>query len=334
MVTGNAGVDEVHGDPAAHGAGPDDSHRFHRDRRGAGRQSGDLPHFALGEEHIALGGRLRAGDQPTKQFLLDLEALIERQRHRRLDRLDDRLRRLEAAELPGVGRPKRREIIGRHRLHRPVADLDKRRPLGRQAAGERDGVGPQGVLAGQLVDQAHLQTFLGRHMVAGRHHLQRPPGTGDPGEALSAARPRQQPQVDLGQPAAGARDGDPVVGAQGHLEATSEGGPVDGGDDRLRRALHHRLHLEEAGPPRAATKLRDVGPGDEGATTADEHDGCGRRIGDGGLEPFEQAVAHVEAQGVDRRRIEGDNGDITVESEVGDLVDSRHERSRLIGGQS
>ncbi len=170
-------------------------------------------------------------------------------------------------------------------------------------------------------------------MVAGGHHLQRPPGTGDPREALSAARPRQQPEVDLGQPAAGARDGDPVVGAQRHLEPAPERGPVDRGHDRLRRALHHLLHLEQAGPPRPATELRDVGAGDERATTADEHDGRGRRIGDGGLEPFEQAVAHVEAQRVDRRRIEGDDGDIAVESEVGDLVDSGHERSRLIGAE-
>ena len=65
---GDAGVDEVHGDAAAHGAGADDADRRDRDGRRVGRDVGDLPDLALGEEHVALGGRLRARDEAGEQL--------------------------------------------------------------------------------------------------------------------------------------------------------------------------------------------------------------------------------------------------------------------------
>src|SRR5918993_1284346 len=46
----NPGVQEVHGDAAAHGAGPDDADGPDRPRRRPLRQAGDLARLPLGEE--------------------------------------------------------------------------------------------------------------------------------------------------------------------------------------------------------------------------------------------------------------------------------------------
>ena len=51
----NTGIDEVHGDPAAHRAGPDDGGRFDRALRGVFRHIGDLAGCALGKECMAQG---------------------------------------------------------------------------------------------------------------------------------------------------------------------------------------------------------------------------------------------------------------------------------------
>ena len=70
---------------------------------GVVRHVRDLPHLALGEEHVALRGRLRAGHQLHEQLALGGHAFVERQVHRRFDAADVVLGREEAAELARVG---------------------------------------------------------------------------------------------------------------------------------------------------------------------------------------------------------------------------------------
>jgi hypothetical protein len=72
--------------------------------RGVVRHVGDLGRGAFGEEVGPLRGRLRAGHQAHEELALGGEAFLEGVRvHRRLDALDVRLGRREAAELAGVG---------------------------------------------------------------------------------------------------------------------------------------------------------------------------------------------------------------------------------------
>ena len=98
----DADVDEIHRDAAAHRAGADDADLLDRQRRRVVRHVGDLPDLALGEEHVALRRRLRREHEVHEQLALALQALVERQVHRRLDGADRRLPGLEAAELAGV----------------------------------------------------------------------------------------------------------------------------------------------------------------------------------------------------------------------------------------
>ncbi len=99
----HADVREVHRDAAAHRAGADDADLLDRDRRSVLRHVRHFPHLALGEEHVALRRRLRAGHQLHEQLALGRDALIERQVHGRLDAADVVFGREEAAELARIG---------------------------------------------------------------------------------------------------------------------------------------------------------------------------------------------------------------------------------------
>ena len=93
----DADVGEVHGDAATHRPRAEHAARLDvEDRRVLG-DVGDLVGGALGEERVALGGRLRPGDELDEQLLLDLQALVERQVGGGLDALDVVLGGEEAA---------------------------------------------------------------------------------------------------------------------------------------------------------------------------------------------------------------------------------------------
>src|SRR5690606_16191399 len=81
----NAGLQEIHGNAAAHGAGADDARGFDVDKRGIRRDIGDFRGLPLGEEDILLRLRLLAGEEFKEQLPLTREGLRERQVDRRLD---------------------------------------------------------------------------------------------------------------------------------------------------------------------------------------------------------------------------------------------------------
>ena len=160
----DAGVGEVHGDAAAHGAGADDRRLLDVLGRRVRRHVGDLGRLALGEEDVALGLGLGRGDQLLEQLALALDALVERQGHRGLDGLDDVLRRLEAARL---ARDRLAEV-GEHlrlaahggQLVVEIADLAQRALLDQHLLGERHARRGE-VALDDLVDQAGLQRLVG-----------------------------------------------------------------------------------------------------------------------------------------------------------------------------
>src|SRR5213079_797240 len=87
----------------------------------------DLRRLALGEEEVALRLRLGRSQELEEQLALARESCVERQGHRRLDRLDAILRRPEAARLARDGLPEAGEhlrLAARRRdLVLDVADL-------------------------------------------------------------------------------------------------------------------------------------------------------------------------------------------------------------------
>src|SRR5207245_10366588 len=81
----------------------------------------------------------------------------------------------------------------------------------------------------------------------------------------------------------------------------------------LKRGLHRGL-----------AELGDVGAGDERAPGADDHDRLHRSVGDGLLDPVVQSLAHVLAQRVDGRVVDGEHGHAAAGAEVYGLGDLRH----------
>ena len=233
----------------------------------------------------------------------------------------------EAAELAGVGLAEVGEDLRvaarRLDLLVDVAHPPQRTVLGQHLAREGDGALAQLTFLHQLVDHAHLLAFTGRHVHAGGHHLQRLLRSNQPRQPLRAAGARQQAEIDFRQSAAGGRHGHAIITAQRGLQPAAEGGAVDSGDGRLRRALEvaHGVDRPLLAPRSQAT---DVGAGDEGAPLADQHDRLGPGVGHGRLHPQRDAFQNASRQRVHRRRIEGDDADVAFECVVGHGVDGGH----------
>src|SRR6185503_10330321 len=124
-------------------------------------------------------------------------------------------------------------------------------------------------------------------------------------------------EVDLGEAQARVGGGDADVAGQRQLEAAAEGVAADGGDDRLRAALHQgaELHapavLAEDRRHLGRGELADVGAGGERLVAgADHHDDADAVVGDqpleGGIEVAPHGLVHrvvnlgpVERDGAD-----------------------------------
>ncbi|MNJ48792.1 hypothetical protein D3C77_439970 [compost metagenome] len=81
----NAGIGEVHGDAAAHGAGTDYCNFGNRAQRSAGVDARYLAGLAFGKEHMAQRFRLAGGLGLLEQGQLTLQALLQGQQASGLD---------------------------------------------------------------------------------------------------------------------------------------------------------------------------------------------------------------------------------------------------------
>ena len=235
----NADIGEVHGDAAAHGAGTNDADLVDGADRGVVRHVGDLVGLALGEEVIALGGRLGAHHQLAEQLALGLEAILEGGGvHRSLDALDVGFRRGEAAELAGIGLAEGREdfrlALGGFQFGVVAADLHQRLVLGDALVGEGDGGFLQLALFRQLIDQAELGSFGCWDVAARGHHLQRGLNADHAGQALGTAGTGQQAKSHFRQAQTGGGNGHAIVRAQGHFQTAAQRRAVDRGNHRNR----------------------------------------------------------------------------------------------------
>jgi hypothetical protein len=135
-----------------------------------------------------------------------------------------------------------------------------------------------------------------------------------PLEADRGAADREQSAPDLEQAEGGGLGGDADVGALEHLGAARDAVPLDGGDDRLARAVvaQHRLPVQVGiGPEAVAVPLPrhavpgeglEVHPGAEAAARPREHDGADRVVGVGLGPAVVEADQHRQRERVLRLR--------------------------------
>ncbi len=99
------------------------------------------------------------------------------------------------------------------------------------------------------------------------------------------------------------------MAAEGDLEPAAERKPLDRGDDRLRAGLDLGDDIDESRRLRRFAELTNIGPGDEAAALADDDEPGDGRIGCGALDGVAQSLPHLDAQGVDRRVVDGEDCD-------------------------
>ncbi len=292
----NAGGEEIHRDPAAHGAGADHPDAADGPRRLVGANVGDLRRLPLGEEHMALRLGLGRREQRHEHVAFLRHALVERQVDRVLHRLDRLLPGLEAAELARVRLADRLEYLGmaarRLELLRTVAHFLERRLLGDEAPGETKRGFMQLAFFGEFVDDAPFLRLARAERRSGQNDVERLLDADEPRQPLRAAGAGNEAELDFGQAAFRRRGGDAIMRGQRHLEPAAERRPVQRRHDRLRGVLDRIEHIRQIGRGGRLAEFGNVGAGDEGASGAyddDRLDGgvCLRRL-DAPL----QAVAH------------------------------------------
>ena len=230
------------------------------------------------------------GDQLHEQLALDLQPLAEGQVHRRLDRLDAGLGRLEALELAGVGLAEVVEDLGLAAggldLVVALADPADRPALGDHLAGEGDGALAQLALLDQLVDQPAHGGHLGVDHHARGDDLQAPAPAR---RCAAAAGCRRRRAAGRASPPAGRAWRRGRRRGSGEPSATSSPPPsavpwmaaITG----LPTASISSTSSGSMRQLRRLAELGDVGAGDEGAARADQHDGLDRVVGGRGARP-------------------------------------------------
>ena len=328
----DAGVGEVHRDAATHRAAADDRRGLDREGGGVLRDIGNLRDLAFGEERMALRLRLVRGDEPQERLALGGKSLGERLVHRRLDAGDARVRRLEPSGPP------------RHLLSELPEDLRRAPGLGhfvieRGRAAERPVLVDVAARAGDrridyvaldhLVDHPERLCLGGRHHRAAHDHIERRRHADQTGQALRAARSRDDAERHLRQPDPGAGRREPHVTAERQLEAAPQRHAVDGGDDRLLgcfEGVDQRGQMRGPGG-RGLAEFADVGAGAEHLARPGDNDRAHRPVSGGRLERGLQAGPHGEPETVDRRIVERDDG-YAIAVRYGYCV--RHRRSLLL----
>jgi hypothetical protein len=124
-------------------------------------------------------------------------------------------------------------------------------------------------------DETNLECFKCSQISGIQNHFHRQAFANGSGQALRAARARNDAEVDFGLPKSGSFAGKNDVAEHRQLEATTEAKSADGGDGRLGEfsqsspGIHMCIgqHLRDA----FAGHFGNIGPGSEGAIRAGQH---------------------------------------------------------------
>ncbi|MNM80049.1 hypothetical protein D3C81_919990 [compost metagenome] len=189
----DAGVEEVHGDAAAHGAGADHRDLPDRAQLGGGVDTRHLAGLALGDEYMTQGGRLKRFLGLPEQRLLASQAILERQHAGGFHRGKDQTWNL--ATFPA------RFVLGAVVEEKFVGQLFGRVWIALFRAGRRAGA-EQFVGIGAGVVQQAFRAFrdsienadqtgaVGVQLVAGKHDVECRLGADQARQALGAAGAR------------------------------------------------------------------------------------------------------------------------------------------------
>ena len=319
----DAGVDEVHGDAAAHRAGADDCGRFDRTLGGVVWHIRNLARRALREKGMPQRLGAHRLDQLVKERALDFHAFVEGLLDRGLDAFETLHRRgITAIGLVDmVARSGKKGVDPtRHRIgrHRAIAQSRALRPVGDHLAGKGRRTGQQ-ISIGERIEVAELERFFGTDRIAGDDHVERLGCANRPRQTLGATRTRQQAEVDFRQADLGARQTDTVVASQGQFVAATQRQACHRGDHRLGGVFDQTDQVVKAGLGKGLGRieLADIGAAREGARCAGQHDGgdggLGQRTADAGID----TDAKIESEAVNRRIVHRDDGDIAILAIVG-----------------
>ncbi|MCY1231944.1 hypothetical protein D9M72_444110 [compost metagenome] len=325
-LDGDARVQEVHRDAAAHGAGADHAHGLDVALGRVFGHVGNLARGALGHEQVAQGQRFGREHQRGEQASFFGHAVVELHLGRGLH---------------GVDALQRRGVVLRHAadhvlgelevgialrvLARQVAHQRQLAALGSDRLGELDGFvehrfGRGGQLVEQLLARQAGEQFA-LHRLAADDHVQGGFHADHARQALRATGARQQAELDFRQCHAGAGSGHAVVAAERQLEAAAHAHGVDGCDDGLGRGFEREDHAQQVGLLQrlGRAEFLDVRTARERLAGAGDDDGLDGAVGIGLGQAVGDADACREAETVDRRVGQGDHGDIAEH-----FVFSRH----------
>src|ERR1019366_3471254 len=310
----HAGVGKHHGDSSAHGSGADHSNSIDGEDRRIFGNPGNLRQFPLCQEGVDEGPGLVGKEALVEKLLLNVRSVGIRQRGRCFYGVNGGQRGSRSALFaPSVlaGSGEQRHVM----LELLVAFARLPHRLANRLAREGDRRSEQiAVDVHHLVDYAELHGFRGRDWRAQRTHLDCLSHSRQAWQTLRPASAGNNAELHfrLAHLCAGTRD--PVMSGHGQLHSASEGVPVNGRHDRLVAvfdALNQPRHLRYA--LAAATgdclKFVNVGPGDEGAASSDEHDGGNPVVVVRLLDGFANRLAHLSAQRVHRRIVDGDDSE-------------------------
>jgi len=160
---------------------------------------------------------------------------------------------------------------------------------------------------------------LGGHRAAADHGVKCGFHAGEARQALGSGGPGQQPQAHFRQADLGGRHGHAVMAAHGGLQTTTQRRAMDGGDHGLRQILDVMHHLRQPGLLDGLVEFGDVGARDEGTAIADEYGSLGAGICREAFETRGKAEAHGQRKRIDGRVVDGDDGNVTVQSVADDL---------------
>mmetsp|Transcript_21061 Transcript_21061/g.81577 ORF Transcript_21061/g.81577 Transcript_21061/m.81577 type:complete len:639 (-) Transcript_21061:1062-2978(-) len=308
-----SGVQEIHRDAAAHGAGADDTDLGDAAQRRVLGHVGDLAGHALGEEQVAQGLGLGRQHQRGEALALGPHTLVELQVHRTGHGLQAAQRRRVVLAHPADHVAGELEVgLGVGVAGLQLAHLGQRALLG-DFFGELDGsVHHIGVddLVEQLLARNHRQ-HLGLDRLTADDHVQRRRHAQRARQALRAAGTGQQAQLHFRQRDLGARLRHAVMAAQAQLQATAHADAADGRDHRLAAVLDDADQAQQIGLGQrlGAAEFLDVGTAREGLAGTGDDEGRDGRIGFSALHAGRHGRAGRKPQAVDRRVVERDHGD-------------------------
>ena len=315
---GIAAIGESHGDAAAHRAGADDADAG--DLALDDVLAGNLCRLTFGEEQVALGARLVAGDELDEQRALRRQRLVEGQRDGIAHRLRTGDRRFEAARLPGKIRCL--GVEGRQvGFPKPLIAIAHRRE-GTTHAGYFPGEVHR--MRGQIAFEDGIDETRGMRLGrtdrrTGNDHLERLHRADKTRQPHRAAAARQQAELHLGKAELGAGIGDAEMAAERQFQPAAERRAVDGGDRRLGDGLERRKDGAQFRLLHRFAEFGDVGASDKSPAGAGDDNSRDRSIIAQGDQSLHQRFADMKTQRVDRRVVDDDDGDIAVPIELQEI---------------